>query len=85
MSLCHCPKSKKGPRKVSPFTLALMLGGMLSPTGGEGEIRTLERFYPLHDFQSCALLYKWGAKRAKNNICAMLQHDQVRMGVKISC
>ena len=23
--------------------------------GGEGEIRTLERFYPLHDFQSCAL------------------------------
>ena len=21
----------------------------------EGEIRTLERFYPLHDFQSCAL------------------------------
>ena len=21
--------------------------------GGEGEIRTLERFYPLHDFQSC--------------------------------
>ena len=23
--------------------------------GGEGGIRTLERFYPLHDFQSCAL------------------------------
>ena len=23
--------------------------------GGEGEIRTLERFYPLHDFRSCAL------------------------------
>ena len=23
--------------------------------GGEGEIRTLEQCYPLHDFQSCAL------------------------------
>ena len=23
--------------------------------GGEGGIRTLERFYPLHDFQSCAI------------------------------
>ena len=23
--------------------------------GGEGEIRTLEPFYRLHDFQSCAL------------------------------
>ncbi len=27
----------------------------LRRSGGEGGIRTLERFYPLHDFQSCAL------------------------------
>ena len=29
--------------------------GVFPPIGGEGEIQTLERFYTLHDFQSCAL------------------------------
>ncbi len=28
---------------------------MCAFSGGEGEIRTLEPFYRLHDFQSCAL------------------------------
>ena len=30
------------------------------PPSGEGEIRTLEPFYRLHDFQSCALLHLMG-------------------------
>ena len=34
--------------KIPPFWVVFLFGG-------EGEIRTLERFYPLHDFQSCAL------------------------------
>ena len=35
-------------KTLKPFDLSVF-------PGGEGEIRTLEPFYRLHDFQSCAL------------------------------
>ena len=61
VAVCSAVAVKTCPRHVLPRPSNLFqskrkttrLGGFRF--GGEGEIRTLERFYPLHDFQSCAL------------------------------
>ena len=38
-------------------------------SGGEGEIRTLEPFYRLHDFQSCALDQLGDFSRSYSVVC----------------
>ena len=61
VAVCSAVAVKTCPRHVLPRPSNLFksqtknhpIGWFLF--GGEGEIRTLERFYPLHDFQSCAL------------------------------